>query len=81
MMYVLEQAGAMAAQLQISEGAIFPLTKRIKDEGYVATYLREAKKGPPRKQFSIADRGRTTLQAVEAEWRNLSKGTNIILEG
>jgi len=80
-MYGFELVGKISAQIQISEGTIYPLMKRIKDEGYVTTYLQESQEGPPRKYYSITQRGRTTLQTMEEEWRNLSSGINKILEG
>jgi len=80
-MYGFELVGAISAQIHISEGTIYPLMKRIKDEGYVTTYLRESQEGPPRKYYSITPSGRTTLETMEAEWRNLSAGINKILEG
>ena len=80
-MYGFELAGAISAQIQISEGTIYPLLKRIKDEWYVTTYLRESQEGPPRKYYSITDYGRTTLQTLEAEWHGLVAGINKILKG
>jgi len=80
-MYGFELVGAISAQIQISEGTIYPLLKRIKDEGYVTTYLRESQEGPPRKYYSITQSGRITLTTMEEEWHNLSTGINNILKG
>ena len=80
-MYGFELVGAISAQIQISEGTIYPLMKRIKDEGYVTTYLQESPEGPPRKYYSITQSGRQTLATMAEEWRNLSAGVNKILEG
>ena len=80
-MYGFELVGAISAQIQISEGTIYPLMKRIKDEGYVTTYLQESQEGPPRKYYSITQSGRIAQQSMAEEWRNLSSGINKILEG
>jgi len=80
-MYGFELVGAISTEIKISEGTIYPLLKRIKDEGYVTTYLRESQEGPPRKYYCITDYGRTTLQTLETEWRGLVAGINKILEG
>ena len=80
-MYGFELVGTISAQIKISEGTIYPLLKRIKDEGYVTTYLQESQEGPPRKYYRITERGRATLQALSAEWRNIVTGINKILEG
>ncbi|MCL2361798.1 MAG: PadR family transcriptional regulator [Defluviitaleaceae bacterium] len=79
--YGFELVGAISAQIQISEGTIYPLMKRIKDEGYVTTYLQESPEGPPRKYYRITQSGRNSLKTMEEEWRNLSAGINKILEG
>jgi len=79
--YGFELVGAISAQIQISEGTIYPLLKRVKDEGYVTTYLQESREGPPRKYYSITDYGRATLKTLEAEWRSIVAGINKILEG
>jgi PadR family transcriptional regulator PadR len=77
--YGFELVGAISAEIAISEGTIYPLLKRIKDEGYVSTYLQESPEGPPRKYYRITDYGRTTLHTLEAEWRNLVTGIENIL--
>jgi len=80
-MYGFELVGAISANIKISEGTIYPLLKRIKDEGYVTTYLQESQEGPPRKYYSITQHGRDTLQSLMDEWQGLVSGINQILEG
>lgn len=80
-MYGFELAGTISAHIEISEGTIYPLLKRIKDEGFVTTYLRESQEGPPRKYYRITDYGRSTKDSLELEWQKLVVGMNKILEG
>ena len=80
-MYGFELVGAISSQIKISEGTIYPLLKRIKDEGYVTTYLQESQEGPPRKYYKITDSGRATLESLKEEWKNMVAGMNNILEG
>ena len=80
-MYGFELVGVISENIKISEGTIYPLLKRIKDEGYVTTYLRESQEGPPRKYYRITQFGRTTLETLETEWHGLVDGINNILEG
>ena len=80
-MYGYELVGAISSRVAISEGTIYPLLKRVKDDGFVTTYLQESQEGPPRKYYSITETGRTTLHALETEWRNIVAGINNILEG
>jgi PadR family transcriptional regulator PadR len=80
-MYGFELAGTISTHIEISEGTIYPLLKRIKDEGFVTTYLRESQEGPPRKYYRITDYGRATKHTLEREWFKLVKGMNRLLEG
>ena len=80
-MYGYELVEAISTGIQISEGSIYPLLKRIKDEGYVTTYLQESQEGPPRKYYSITALGRESLESLESQWRELVKGVNKIIGG
>jgi PadR family transcriptional regulator PadR len=80
-MYGFELAGTISAHIEISEGTIYPLLKRIKDEGFVTTYLQESQEGPPRKYYRITDYGRVTKENLEREWGKLVTGINKIMEG
>jgi PadR family transcriptional regulator PadR len=77
--YGFELAGTISAHIEISEGTIYPLLKRIRDEGYVTTYLQESQEGPPRKYYKITDYGRNTKERLENEWRKPIKGMDKIL--
>ncbi len=80
-MYGFELAGTISAHISISEGTIYPLLKRIRDDGFVTTYLRESQEGPPRKYYSITDYGRATKETLEQEWNSLVGGMTKIMEG
>ena len=79
--YGFELAGTISKHIEISEGTIYPLLKRIKDEGFVTTYLKESQEGPPRKYYRLTDYGRATKDSLEQEWRKLVAGMNMIMEG
>ena len=79
-MYGFELVGAISTHVAISEGTIYPLLKRIKDEGWVTTYLQESQEGPPRKYYQITRPGRETLQTLAQEWNLLVTGISQILE-
>ncbi|MCL2500687.1 MAG: PadR family transcriptional regulator [Defluviitaleaceae bacterium] len=78
--YGFELVGKISAEIEISEGTIYPLLKRIKDEGYVSTYLQESSEGPPRKYYKITDYGRETLRTLITEWRAIVNGIENILK-
>jgi len=80
-MYGFELVGVISNHVKIAEGTIYPLLKRVKDEGFVTTYLQESQEGPPRKYYTITDLGRESAKTLEAEWISLVSGINKILEG
>ena len=79
-MYGFEIVGKISAEIKVSEGTIYPLLKRIRDEGYVTTYLRESQEGPPRKYYNITDYGRTNLATLTDQWNDLVTGINKIID-
>jgi len=80
-MYGYELVNRISQAVEISEGTIYPLLKRIKDEGYVTTYLKESQEGPPRKYYSITAGGITRKDALIREWRAFVSGVNAIIGG
>ena len=66
--YGYELVNEISKNIDIAEGTIYPLLRRLKDEGYFITYLEESKEGPPRKYYSLTDMGRTTKGELIAEW-------------
>src|SRR5689334_2634480 len=52
-----------------SEGTVYPLLARLRQEGMVETFWRESNQGPPRRYYRLSDDGRTALAAFTAQWR------------
>ena len=80
-MYGYELVNRISEAIKISEGTIYPLLKRIKDEGYVTTYLKESPGGPPRKYYSITETGVNKKNVLSEEWFEFVKGINKIIGG
>ncbi len=78
--YGYELVNKISNSIKISEGTIYPLLRRLKDEGYVTTYLEESTEGPPRKYYSLSSKGLEVFGVLKDEWVNFSKGVNILLE-
>jgi len=67
-MYGYELVVEVAKVVDVKEGTIYPLLKRLTNERYFETYLRESTEGPPRKYYHITASGILYLDALEAEW-------------
>ncbi len=57
-MYGYELTETISQQLQITAGTLYLVLKRLKDNGYVETYLVESSSGPARKYYHITEKGR-----------------------
>ena len=78
-MYGFELAAKISEAVQISEGTIYPLLKRIKDVGFVTTYLKESQEGPPRKYYSITESGIKEKERLVDEWLKFTEGMNKLI--
>lgn len=80
--YGYELVQRISDQIEISEGSVYPLLRRLTKEEYFTTYLQESSEGPSRKYYKLSDKGREYLHQLIAEWDTFSKGVNqLIKEG
>ena len=78
--YAYELVSTLAETMEISEGTIYPLMRRLQAEAWVSTYLVESNSGPPRKYYSLTGTGRRSLLEMEEEWRSFVDEVNGVLE-
>lgn len=78
--YGYELVQKISDRIAISEGAVYPLLRRLTKEGYFSTYLQESTEGPPRKYYSLTDAGRTYLHEQLEEWKSFTHGVNKLIE-
>ena len=79
--YAYEIASRLAAGIDMGEGTIYPLMRRMQDEKLVETYLVESPAGPPRKYYKLTDTGRRSFTSQQAAWRSFSGAVETILGG
>lgn len=58
-------------QIEISPGTVYPILRKMKDEGLVETYLSEVSGGPARKYYSLTAKGYKHYQTLKKEWDDL----------
>ena len=51
-----------------SEGAIYPLLRRLRRDGRVDSAWRESPQGPPRRYYSLTTEGTAALKAFAGQW-------------
>lgn len=80
--YGYELAQNISEKIQVAEGTLYPLLRRLTKEGHLSTYLGESTEGPPRKYYSITEKGELYMNALIAEWQQFSKAVDqFIKEG
>ena len=80
--YGYELVQKISNQIEISEGTVYPLLRRLTKEEYFTTYLQESSEGPSRKYYRLTDKGRIYLHQLVGEWKEFSEGVNqLIKEG
>lgn len=77
--YGYELVDEISKHIDISEGTIYPLLRRLKTDGYVDTYLQESSDGPPRKYYRLTECGRVKGSELIAEWTDFVEGVNKII--
>jgi len=65
-----------AAHLIVVEGTLYPLLTRLKNDGYLSYEWVESTQGPPRKYFSLTEKGSEILSELETAWKELSDSIN-----
>ena len=66
--YAYDIASRMAEAVGMGEGTVYPLMRRMQNDGLVSTYLKESASGPPRKYYKLTRTGATALKAQIADW-------------
>ena len=66
--YAYDIASRMADAVGMGEGTIYPLMRRMQNDGLVSTYLQESESGPPRKYYKLTKSGAQALKSQTAEW-------------
>ena len=79
--YGYELVQEISKHIEISEGSVYPLLRRLTNDGYFTTYLKESSEGPPRKYYQITVAGKDELQNLREEWNHFILGVNTLIKG
>lgn len=77
--YAYDIASRMAEAVGMGEGTIYPLMRRMQNDGLVSTYLQESGSGPPRKYYHITTAGAEALKAQVSDWLAFEQAVKKIL--
>ncbi len=66
------------AKMIVVEGTLYPLLIRQKNQGLLTYRWEESTQGPPRKYYSITDKGRAQLAEMDSVWNEMVESINLI---
>jgi PadR family transcriptional regulator PadR len=76
----LVRALAETDGLVTSEGTIYPLLARLRNDGLVETTWHESAQGPPRRYYQITSDGQSALEIFTEQWKRFRDTVDRILE-
>ena len=74
--YGYELVEDISKVVNVNEGTIYPILKRLTNEGYFETYLKESTGGPSRKYYKLTVLGIKRKDILLDEWKKFEKSVN-----
>ncbi len=78
--YGYEISEFLSGHIDISDGTVYPILRKLKADGMLTTYLQEESGGPPRKYYKLTELGLETYEADRAEYLDFAKSIRKLLE-
>ena len=75
-MYGYELVTQVSKVVDVNDGTIYPILKRLTNDAYFETYLVESNEGPPRKYYKITENGKKYTKELVDTWNSFSKSVN-----
>ena len=66
--YGYEISEFLSQHIDIADGTVYPLLRKLKADGLVTTYLQEESGGPPRKYYKLTQLGEDVYNMDRAEY-------------
>ncbi len=58
----------LSRHMDISDGTVYPILRKLKSDGYVTTYISEDSGGPPRKYYKLTKLGLEEYLTTKEDW-------------
>lgn len=75
-MYGYELVERVSKIVDVNEGTIYPILKRLTNENYFESYTKESTEGPIRKYYHITLTGKKVMESQLKEWKKFSDNVN-----
>ena len=70
-----------SARIMVVEGTLYPLLTRLKNAEFLTYRWVESNSGPPRKYFSLTEKGADFYKELESTWHELANAVEAITGG
>ncbi len=78
--YAYEIATYLSGEIDMGEGTIYPLVRRMQAEGLLEDYLVDSPSGPPRRYYRLTRAGRSQLAEQRVVWDRFSRSIDRIVK-
>lgn len=78
--YGYEISEALSGQIDIADGTVYPILRKLKSDGSLTTYLQEESGGPPRKYYSLTESGARNYENDKKEYLKFAESVKKMLE-
>lgn len=79
--YGYEISETLSERIDIADGTVYPILRKLKADGLLTTYLQEESGGPPRKYYALAQTGRKAFEENRDAYLQFAAAVKTILEG
>jgi PadR family transcriptional regulator PadR len=66
---------------KLKQGTIYPVLRSLEKNGFLKSMIKASESGPPRKYYTITDKGRKKLDVWVKTWRRTRLFVDGVLEG
>ena len=78
--YGYEISYYLSSHIDIADGTVYPILRKLKNDGLLTTYLQEESGGPPRKYYSLTSLGKETYKQDKVEYLDFAHTIEKLLE-
>ncbi|MGI6664989.1 MAG: PadR family transcriptional regulator [Christensenellaceae bacterium] len=78
--YGYEISEYLSQHISIADGTVYPILRKLKNDGLLSTYLQEESGGPPRKYYSLTKLGRETYESEKKTYLAFAQSVARLLE-
>src|SRR6476661_5137921 len=78
--YGYELVEEISQAFEVAEGTLYPILRRLTEEKYFETYLKESSEGPPRKYYRITKAGKDFQKDQFKQWTEFNQQIEKLLK-